>query len=100
DLGAASRDAVTSRLTVGDPVTLAVGLERLADDRVVSRALDNKMGAFIMAETLKQVAARRPGAALFAVATVQEEVGLRGAYTSTFSAGPAVGIASHVTHGL
>src|SRR5919205_78644 len=57
DLGAASRDAVTPCVQVGDAVTLAVGLERLADDRVVSRALDNKMGAFIVAETLKQVAA-------------------------------------------
>ncbi len=67
---------------------------------MVSRALDNKMGAFIVAETLKAVAARRPQAALFAVATVQEEVGLRGAYTSTFSVDPQVGIAIDVTHAL
>ena len=100
DLGAASRDAVTRRVQVGDAVTLAAGLERLADDRIVSRALDNKMGAFIVAETLKQVAARRPQAALFAVATVQEEVGLRGASTSTFSVDPQVGIAIDVTHAL
>jgi endoglucanase len=58
------------------------------------------MGAFIVAETLKQVAARRPQAALFAVATVQEEVGLRGASTSTFSVDPQVGIAIDVTHAL
>lgn len=100
DVGARSRDSVAGRVKVGDAVTLAVGLERLEDDRVVSRALDNKMGAFIVAETLKQVAARRPSAALFAVATVQEEVGLRGAFTSTFAIEPQVGIAIDVTHAL
>lgn len=100
DLGLSGRDAVAARVRVGDPVTLAVGLERLEDDRVVSRALDNKMGAFIVAETLKAVAARRPTAALFAVATVEEEVGLRGAFTSTFSVDPQVGIAIDVTHAL
>ena len=96
DVGARSRDEVQDRVRVGDPVTFAVGLERLSDDhgsgRIVSRALDNKMGAFIVAETLKEVAARHPVAALTGVATVQEEVGLRGAYTSTF--------AVDVTHAL
>lgn len=100
DVGARSRDDVAGRVKVGDPVTLSVGLERLQGDRIVSRALDNKMGAFIVAETLKQVAERQPRAALFSVATVEEEVGLRGAYTSTFSVDPQVGIAIDVTHAL
>ncbi len=107
DVGARSRDEAAGRVRVGDPITFAVGLERLtlAEDRVVSRALDNKMGAFIVAETLKEVAARRGdglklAASLTAVATVQEEVGLRGAYTSTFSVNPHVGIAVDVTHAL
>jgi putative aminopeptidase FrvX len=100
DVGARSRDEVENRVRVGDPVTFAAGLERLSDDRIVSRALDNKMGAFIVAETLKEVAARHPVAALTSVATVQEEVGLRGAYTSTFAVDPQVGIAVDVTHAL
>ena len=109
DVGARSRDEVGDRVRVADPVTFAVGLERLNDDRggrgsgsgrIVSRALDNKMGAFIVAETLKEVAARHPVAALAGVATVQEEVGLRGAYTSTFAVDPQVGIAVDVTHAL
>ena len=100
DVGARSRDEVEDRVRVGDPITFAAGLERLSDDRIVSRALDNKMGAFIVAETLKEVAARHPVAALTSVATVQEEVGLRGAYTSTFAVDPQVGIAVDVTHAL
>jgi len=103
DVGARARDDVTGRVRVGDPVTFAVGLERLGEDRVVSRALDNKMGAFIVAETLREVAARRPAglaASLTSVATVQEEIGLRGAYTSAFSVDPQVGIAVDVTHAL
>jgi len=103
DVGAPSRDALAGRIGIGDPVTLAGGLERLAGDRVVSRALDNKMGAFIVAETVKEIARRGPGApsaALYGVATVQEEVGLRGAYTSTFGVDPVVGIAIDVTHAI
>jgi endoglucanase len=100
DLGVRSREEAAQRVRVGDPITFAAGLERLEDDRVVSRGLDNKMGAFIVAETLKAVATRQPKAALFAVATVQEEIGLRGAYTSTFSVDPQVGIAIDVTHAL
>lgn len=100
DVGARSSDEIARRVAIGDPITLAVGLERLENDRVVSRALDNRMGAFIAAETLKQVAARGARAALYAVATVQEEVGLRGAYTSAFSVDPLVGIGIDVTHAL
>lgn len=100
DTGARERDALAERVKVGDPITLAVGLERLENGRAVSRAFDNKMGAFIVAETLKQVAERRPTAGFYAVATVQEEVGLRGAYTSAFSVDAQVGIAIDVTHAL
>ncbi len=98
DVGTTSREAVVSRVKIGDPITYTVGLEHLQGGRAASRAFDNKMGAFIAAETLKQVAPRRPRAALYAVASVQEEVGLRGAYTSTFSIDPQVGIAIDVTH--
>ena len=97
DLGCADRKAAEALVSVGDPVTFAVGLERLQEDRVTSRAFDDKMGAFIVARVLQEV--RQRGAApvdLYGVSTVQEEVGLRGGTTSAYGVNPDVGIAVEV----
>ncbi len=82
---------------VGDPVTYAVGMTRLLGDRVAARAMDNRIGAWVVAEALRRVREREPQAAVFAVATVQEEIGLRGARTSAFGIDPHIGIAVDVT---
>lgn len=98
DLGM-SADEVKKRVRIGDPVTYGVGLERLGDTMAVSRAFDDKMGAFVAAEVLRLV--KEAGGAkgdLIAAATVQEEIGLRGGTTSAYSQDPVVGIAIEVTH--
>ncbi len=97
DIGCESAEAAGKLVTVGDPATFAVGLERLQGNLVASRAFDDKMGAFIVCQVLKEV--KRRGAVpvdLHCVSTVQEEVGLRGATTSTFGVDPDVGIAIDV----
>ncbi|MCK4690481.1 MAG: M42 family metallopeptidase, partial [Desulfuromonadales bacterium] len=99
DIGCSSREEVEKLVQIGDPVTFAVGVERLQGDRVTSRAFDDKMGAFIVAEVLKKV--KQQGGAdaeLYAVSTVQEEVGLRGGSTSSYGVNPHVGIVVEVTH--
>jgi len=99
DIGCSKREEVEKLVRIGDPVTFAVGVERLQGDRVTSRAFDDKMGAFIVAEVIKRVKQRGGAAAeLFAVSTVQEEVGLRGGATSTYGVRPDVGIVVEVTH--
>lgn len=99
DIGATGgRDEVVAAgIRVGDPVTYADGFERLQGDRVTARALDNRIGAWVVAEALRRVKERNPKAAVFAVATVQEEIGLRGAHTSAFGIAPQIGIAVDVT---
>ncbi|WP_025323242.1 M42 family metallopeptidase [Deferrisoma camini] len=99
DIGAAGRDEAEARVAVGDPVTFAFELERLGGDRVASRGLDDKMGSFVVAETLRRLAERKPdlGCTVYGVSTVQEEVGLRGARTSAFGIDPDVGICVEVT---
>ncbi|HOM56767.1 MAG TPA: M42 family peptidase, partial [Candidatus Latescibacteria bacterium] len=74
--------------------------EELRNGIAVSRAFDDKAGAFVVAEALRLIAENRAGlkAAVYAVSTVQEEVGLRGAQTSAFGIDPDVGIAVDVTH--
>lgn len=99
DIGAANREAALALLDIGTAGTRAQGLETMANaDLVVSRALDNKAGAYVVARALELAKARQPKAAIYAVATVQEEVGLRGARTSAFGIDPQVGLAVDVTH--
>jgi endoglucanase len=98
DLGM-SGDEVKKKVRVGDPVTYGVGLETFGEGMAVSRAFDDKMGAWICAEALRLVK-EGGGAAgdLVAAGTVQEEIGLRGGTTSAYSLDPVVGIAVEVTH--
>ncbi|AMV71845.1 M42 family metallopeptidase [Desulfuromonas carbonis] len=97
DIGCASRAETEGLVAVGDPLTFAVGLERLQGERVTSRAFDDKMGAFIVARVLQEVKRRGPIAAeLFAVSTVQEEIGLRGGTTSAYGIDPDIAIVVEV----
>ena len=99
DIGCSTRDEVEALVAIGDPVTFAVGVERLQGDRATSRAFDDKMGAFIVTEVMKKVKRDGPiSSDLFAVSTVQEEIGLRGAATSSYGVKPDVGIVVEVTH--
>lgn len=99
DIGCSSRDEVEKLVQIGDPVTFAVGVEKLQADRVTSRAFDDKMGAFIVTQTFKQLEkSGKSESEIYAVSTVQEEVGLRGAATSTYGVKPDIGIVVEVTH--
>ncbi len=99
DIGCSSREEVDALIRIGDPVTFSVGVQRLQGERVTSRAFDDKVGAFIVAETLRRVKSLGPVAAdLYAVSTVQEEIGLRGSTTSSYGVNPDVGIVIEVTH--
>ena len=99
DIGAQSGDEAKDIVEIGDPVTYDPNFEVLRGDLIVSRATDNKAGAWVVAEAMRRVAKgkKKCQAALFSVATVQEEVGLRGAKTSAFGVDPLVGIAVDVT---
>ncbi|UFS68986.1 M42 family metallopeptidase [Geomonas sp. RF6] len=98
DIGAGNKKEAEELVRVGDPVTIAVGLDRLAGDRVVSRGFDDKAGSFVVAEVLRRVAAlEKPLAVdLYGVSSVQEEVGLRGGTTSSYSVNPDIGICVEV----
>jgi len=99
DIGCSSREEVEKLVQIGDPVTFAVGVQTLQNNRATSRAFDDKMGAFIVTEVMRQI--KKSGkieADLYAVSTVQEEIGLRGAATSSYGVNPDVGIVVEVTH--
>ncbi len=98
DLGMPA-EQVKEKVRIGDPATFAVGLEEFGDGMAVARGFDDKMGAWAVAEALRIVKeAGPPKGDLISMATVQEEVGLRGGETSAYSVDADVGIAVEVGH--
>jgi len=100
DVGASSADDVAELgVRVGDPMVLDQRMLRLAGDRIVSRAIDNRIGAYVVLEALRLLAHAPPAAQATAVATSQEEIGYSGggARTSAFALEPDVALVVDVT---
>lgn len=78
DIGATSRAEAEARLAVGDPGVIDTHAVEIPHNRLVSRSIDNRIGAFTVLEALRRYA-ERPGAArVVAVATTQEEIAWHG----------------------
>lgn len=93
DLGLPA-ERVRALVALGDPVTLDRTCERVGDT-VIGKAMDDRTGVFTMIEALRQLGEHT--AEIIAVATVQEEVGLRGAMTAAYAIEPDVAIALDTT---
>ncbi|MFK7821633.1 MAG: M42 family metallopeptidase [Planctomycetaceae bacterium] len=98
DIGASSGDEAKECVAIGDPVTFELGMRELKNDLIAGAAMDDRVGVWVVMAALKLVKEANPKAAVFAVAAVAEEIGLRGAKTAAFSIDPQVGIAVDVTH--
>lgn len=96
DIGADSRKHAERHVAVGDPIVIDVACRRLNADKIVSRAMDDKAGAFVVAEVMRALSRRALKISVIGVATVQEEIGLRGAITSAYRVHPDAGIAIDV----
>jgi endoglucanase len=98
DIGARDKAEAESLVRVGDPITLQLGFQSMRNNLANSPAMDDKCGLWVCIEALRRASTKKLNCALFAVSTVQEEIGLRGAQTSAYSIDPHVGIAVDVTH--
>jgi endoglucanase len=98
DIGARSKEEAEQLVRPGDPVTVALGYRTLRNGLAASPAMDDKVGLWTVMEALRLLKDRDRSAAVYSVSTVQEEVGLRGATTSTYGVDPHVGIAVDVCH--
>ena len=95
DAGCADQDeAKALGIKAGTPITIDRTFAKLAGDRVTGKAFDNRAGVVMMIEALKRT---RSKSTIYAVGTVQEEVGLKGARTSAFDLRPDVALATDVT---
>ncbi len=97
DIGAASRAEAAALVRVGTVGVIDAPLYELPNGRLVSRSLDDRVGAFVVLEALRLLSQDRPKARVAAVATTQEEITFAGAMTAAFSFDPHVAIAVDVT---
>jgi tetrahedral aminopeptidase len=98
DIGAKDRKDAEKVVTHGDPVTFALGYRELRNGLAAAPGMDDKVGVWTVMETLRLLHGRPLNASVYSVSTVQEEIGLRGATTSTYGIHPTVGIAVDVSH--
>lgn len=100
DVGAANRKEAEASVRIGDPGVLAAGVLEFPNGRLVSRCIDNRIGAYVVLEALRLLADDRPQASVTAVATTREEISSTGggARTSAHRVEPDVALVVDVTH--
>lgn len=95
DVGASDRDEVEEMgVGIGTPITIDREVATLSHDRITGKAFDNRVGVTMLIKTMQEV---RSPFTIYAVFTVQEEVGLKGAKASAYSLEPDCAIATDVT---
>lgn len=99
DIGVRSKKEALDRVSIGDVATYDHEFELFNGSIGTARAFDDKVGAYIVGETLIRLAQeKRLAARVVAVATAQEEIGVRGATTSAYSVNPHIAVAIDVGH--
>jgi len=98
DICAKDKKEAESIVAIGDPVTYRYDFMQVRDNYYTARGFDDRIGSFIVAEILRELAdSTALKASVYSVSTVQEEIGLRGAHTSAYGIDPQVGVATDVT---
>ncbi len=97
DIGSQSEQESREAVRIGDPVTLQLGFQEMRNGLANAPGMDNRTGLWVVLEALRRCGPSLD-CAVYAVSTVAEEIGLRGARTSAFSVDPHIGIAVDVTH--
>ena len=98
DIGAKDKADAAELVQIGDPVTLQLGYQEMRNGLANAPGMDNRCGLWVVIEAFRRAAKQKLHCGLYAVSTVQEEIGLRGARTSAFGIDPQVAVAVDVTH--
>ena len=100
DIGAQNRAEAEARISIGDPGVIDSRAHDFPGNRIVSRSIDDRIGAFAALEALRRYAEKPGSARVVAAATTQEEIAWTGggALVATNSVRPKLGIVIDVTH--
>lgn len=96
DIGAKNKTEALKRVSLGDCAVYTDGCEVIAGNKVAARAFDDRVGCFVIFEALRRLKKLKPQAKVVSVATVQEEIGTRGAEPAAYAVAPDVAIAVDV----
>ena len=97
DIGASNKEDALKKVAIGDVITYNSSFEYLSDDLIVSKATDNKVGVYVAAAVMQELAKKELKASYYAVSSVGEETTMRGARTSAWQIEPDIAIAVDVT---
>lgn len=99
DLGM-SYDEAIKYVSVGDSVTFQNGAGKLGDNQFSGKTLDDRAGVAALIKTMEKLSKVKTDVDVYAVVSVQEEVGLRGAKTAAYGVNPTLAIAVDVCHAI
>lgn len=100
DIGVSSKKAAERKVQIGDPITFVDDFEMIGKNIAIARALDNRIGTWVAAETLRLVreSKKKLACSVCAASVVQEEVGLRGSHMMTMQEKPDIALIVDVRH--
>ncbi|MHA1271028.1 MAG: M42 family metallopeptidase [Candidatus Helarchaeota archaeon] len=100
DIGAKSKEDAKKIVSIGDFLTFNYSCTRLANSTFTSGGLDDRAGCMVLIKTIKALSNIKTPNDLFFVFSAQEEIGARGAITSSYKIDPDIGIVCEVAHAL
>ena len=98
DIGAKDRDDALRHVELGDTVTFDTDVRELLNDCISGRALDDRLGAYIVMEALAEAKKKGASVGCYSVSTTGEETTGNGAYFSASRIKPNIAIAVDVTY--
>jgi putative aminopeptidase FrvX len=100
DIGVSGREDALKQVQIGDPVTYVEGLNHINERIITARALDNRIGSYIIARAFEDLSSRRNDLRVNVIAlnSIQEEVGGFGARMMSYRIMPDAALVTDVTH--
>lgn len=98
DIAATSKADALTKVQIGDVATFEPNAQLLSDDTILSKSLDDKIGLTILLGLARNLQSISIDCDIYLVASIQEELGARGAQMVSEAISPEIGIAIDVTH--
>lgn len=97
DIGASTKEEALAVVELGDTITIDEDVRELLNERITARAMDNRIGAFIVLEALRRAKEKGCKVGLYSTTSCGEETTMRGAYWASSRIEPTCAIAVDVT---
>ncbi|MFV0419373.1 MAG: M20/M25/M40 family metallo-hydrolase [Dysgonomonas sp.] len=98
DIGASNKQEAIEKVSIGDYATFAANASMLTDTVICSKALDNRLGVFVISQVARMLLREEPDCAIYIAATVQEEIGTRGMALVANKIKPHIGLVVDCGH--